>query len=685
MIKRNFSNFPVEILDVIFTYVRGAYEVDDLKQCVLVCKNWMLPAQRCLYSEVILPNIKVAKKIILALTDENSTYPGRFTQTLAYLGKQDIPHGIAASGISSFINLFPNLRHVYCQNNEVDYFSPVMKAHSEGKLKDMYSIGICPEQHIDIHDTCALLHKNTLQILNVREGYKNYAKSSLYDQLHLFPKVKKITLQTNKHSFYQCSEQITRYMPNIKALCYEIIEDTNINGLASYKPVDISLVAPQHSVKDLVIEGFCYENDNFLLYLMAKFPALRSIRLNEKRDWIIRQPELFRKIKSKHNNFTVPVLSKFMAFVEKCNFYNMNLFYTTLNVDEVLKSYWNLRNHKDMKLVGLTYAEGTNWNDPAEQQLTDGNELVNIDLEIDQSIDKKAAMLNYTSAGTNLPHLKLIENIGKDIDSLIVCIGPDKCMNIYYGQDDENVTLVHGGFLGHIIQHCTNLKKLQVYFSRILLFNCDNYSTINTCITELCLERVVVSENLFNDLSKLLPSLKRVQLKDIHYIDEEDEDEVDYFNTEINMPQTSFRFLYIKNHLLDGAYYSHYPSEILIKLTTSNGNNYYKYKSPVKIDIEESSLDCESDEEEFDEVEQERRPVFPLAIQIDEKDFNSGLADHQFANIHITCKSLNYLVVSLKKISPALSCCVLIPDKIGKLTDPMNEEEMREYYMLEDC
>ncbi|KAI7868684.1 uncharacterized protein EV154DRAFT_488096 [Mucor mucedo] len=682
--QRNFSNFPVEILDVIFGYVRGVYEVDGLKQCELVCKKWMLPAQRCLYSEVLLPNINSAKAIIVALTDDDTSSPGRFTQTLAYLGKYDIPHITAAAGIKSFIDIFPNLRHVYCQNDEVDYYSALIKAHGEGKLKDLNSIGTCPEQFIDKHDTCAMLHKNTLQILNVREGYRNFAKTSLYDQLHLFPKMRKLTLETNKHNFYQYSEHINGNMRDLKAVYYENIENADYNGLAPYETVDISKIIPRPGVKELVIEGFCYEDDNLLLYLMTKYPALNAIRINLKRDCVIRQPNLYKKIKSTHNNFSVPMLSKFMAFVVNCKYFTMDLLYTTLNVDEILKGFWDLRDLKETKLVGLTYAEGTNWQDPEEQRSVNGKALVNIALEVDQSIDKKAVMFNYASVGADLPHLRVVEKVGKNIDHLIVCLGPDKCLNVIYGQDVETITLVNGGFLGHILQHCTNLQKLQVYFSRILFYNSDEYPTINTCITELCLERVVVAENVLTEISKQLPSLKKLQLKDVHHVDEEDEDVIDYFNSEINMPQTSFRFLYVKNYIIDGAYYSHYPSKILIKLTTNNEDTYYKYESPVKIDIEESALDSDSDEEDADEVEQEKNPDFPLAAQIKEGDFNSGLGDHTFANIHITCKSVNYLVVSLKKISPALSCCVLLPDKSGNLAASMSEKKLREHYLQGD-
>lgn len=67
---------------------------------------------------------------------------------------------------------------------------------------------------------------------------------------------------------------------------------------------------------------------------------------------------------------------------------------------------------------------------------------------------------------------------------------------------------------------------------------------------------------------------------------------------------------------------------------------------------------------------------------IDEEYYNIGLLDDNCANLHVNCKSLNYLVVSLRKINPILSC---FTSKLDKDSDndinSMDEEEMRAYFM----
>jgi hypothetical protein len=58
------------------------------------------------------------------------------------------------------------------------------------------------------------------------------------------------------------------------------------------------------------------------------------------------------------------------------------------------------------------------------------------------------------------------------------------------------------------------------------------------------------------------------------------------------------------------------------------------------------------------------------------------LLDDNCADLHVNCKSLNYLVVSLRKINPIISCCTLKLDKDSDNDiDSMDEEEMRAYFI----
>lgn len=93
----------------------------------------------------------------------------------------------------------------------------------------------------------------------------------------------------------------------------------------------------------------------------------------------------------------------------------------------------------------------------------------------------------------------------------------------------------------------------------------------------------------------------------------------------------------------------------------------------------------DSDDEEYSADEEHIDLKIPHAIHVNEEDYNDGLDSHDFANTHITCKSLNYLVVSLKKISPALSCFVLLTEKADDALTSMDKEEVHAHFMKENC
>lgn len=105
--KHFFDDFPGEIITLIFDYVRSCSNISTLCQCELVCKSWMLPAQRSLYSRVELHSAKQVDIMISALTRNSSSCPGRFTRTLEYHGISDADDDQFYCWMSSFVNIFP--------------------------------------------------------------------------------------------------------------------------------------------------------------------------------------------------------------------------------------------------------------------------------------------------------------------------------------------------------------------------------------------------------------------------------------------------------------------------------------------------------------------------------------------------------------------------------------------------
>lgn len=82
----------------------------------------------------------------------------------------------------------------------------LIRAYGLEKWKGIESIGFCPMKFADIHDTCALLHRDTLTILNVHEGNENNVTSSFYMIKYTSAPAQEITFgneQTQFHSVYR--------------------------------------------------------------------------------------------------------------------------------------------------------------------------------------------------------------------------------------------------------------------------------------------------------------------------------------------------------------------------------------------------------------------------------------------------------------------------------------------------
>lgn len=494
--------------------------------------------------------------------------------------------------------------------------------------------------------------------------------SSLYEKLNLFPSVKHLYFGTNKHNFFESAEHVAKNMKNLVHLSFENLQGPIFYPLVPIKFIDLSLITPQPSIKQLVIQGISYESDNFLLYIMKKYPGLQNFKINPGKGLVMRHDLLMEKIKSEKNNFSVPILAKFMAFVSNCYIHSMDFFYTALSTDELLSYYWSLRDPDESKELIVVYSEGEEWLS-GELQPIDTDSLVHIRLDLDLPSRKKAVFLNYKPSKISLPHLKIIEKAGKDIDRLVVCIGPVKCINIIDDSSEDMVKIIDGYFFSHIIQHCFRLKTLHVMLARMLLFNSEQYEFINRSITELNLECVVISDAVLSQISRQIPNLRRLVLKDIHRLKKYNKYTDPNFNCVVDMASTSFRYLHVENYVLDGLSLHNYPTEILVKLTTEDSEIFYKYAPSGRIDY----FGKKSGEHEYD-----KNLIVTRAVQIDEENYYNGLRDFNCFNLHVICISLNYLVVSLEKVNPILSCSILIQDNNNGVSFS-SEEKMKSYYM----
>lgn len=675
--KYSLENFPGEILSVVFDLLRLNSNPRNLCQCQLVCKNWVLPAQHSLYTKIILRSVHQVETLISALSEESSSSPGRFTRTIEFHGNFEANDDQVSSWVNSFVDIFPQVEGIFPLKSNPQFYKAMIEAHNSGKWIQMRSFGTCPEESVDNHNICALLHKDTLSILNLHDGKAIAPEINLYNKLHLFPGLKKLYLETNSHSFFESVEHITENIQNLDLISYGNLMGTDFNTLTPYKPVDLMSVTPQPNIKVLEMHTVGFESDNFLLYIMAKFPELALLKINSDMVPIIRHDQLFEKIKSSMDNHSAETISKFMLYITKCQSYAVKMLYTTVKADEILNKYWEQLEVDGPRIVGISYTETSGWGNFEAQQEQNDTQM-HINMTYNQDSEDRIISLSYKSWNASLPHLEMLEKCGTGMDRLVFCLDPLKYANVSSGQNAQMIDMANGYFFSHIIENCTRLQSLYICHSRIEVFTSDQHFSINTCITDLTLERVYISQEILPQISKRLPCLKRLSLVDL-LTPNVVEDGTAKFNYDIDIPESSLRFFHLKNYSLEGASISHYPTKILLRLTTEDGELYYRHAPNGKIDFIKKNFPRsiqDSDDTETEQIVPVQLAEDSLACPTDENEYNEGLDNEKCANIHINCRSVNYLALSLERINPLLSCVVILVDiDTYKRMDSMNEEE----------
>lgn len=669
--KYGYGELPSEILDVIFKFIRLDENLVHLCQCVLVCKNWKLPAQRSLYSKICFTNPQAVRLIISANDIECKSFPGRFTRVIDYDGYLETRE-VQTSWINLFMDMFPHLRQIDLGKNDAWYYKALRNVFQQGKWTEMESIGTCSAESFDMHNACALLRRETLIFLDIYEGYNTKGLYSLYKKLDLFPNVKHLHFGTNKYSFFDTAENVQN-MQNLQHLSFENLEGTVFNSVAPVEYIDLSTITPQPNIKQLTLQGISYGNDNFLSYLMKKFPRLHYLKINPGRGMVVSHGPLMEKIKSEKNNFTVLVLAQFMAFVSKCYIHSIDFFYTTLKTEDILKAFWSLCNPKEIKQLVIAYSEGLEWLSSGAE-FDNSDSLVHIRLHVDSLTRKKAVALNYKFSKISLPHLRVIETNGAAIERLVIRFGPKKILSMIEDSDDKMLDMIEGYFFSHIIRHCVKLKTLHITLAHILILSPEFF--FNRSITNLELAYVGISDTVLSEISRRIPNLRRLVLKDIHLITNEGDYANPNFYSIFDMPLSSFRFLHIENYTLDGLSKNEYPTIILIKLTTVQGERFYKH-APIGEIIYTGRNTEETSSNEKNKL---KDTVYPRAIKIDGEEYYNGLGSKNCANLHVLCNSVNYLEVSLKKVNPLLACCIVSPDWENDACFE-DDTKQRSYYM----
>jgi hypothetical protein len=152
------------------------------------------------------------------------------------------------------------------------------------------------------------------------------------------------------------------------------------------------------------------------------------------------------------------------------------------------------------------------------------------------------------------PHLALLEEIGQTLKRLDFSMKKTKDVSTrekWRVQNGFVNDMVKGYYLDHIIQHCPNLKHLQLNYA--MIFHCNSLANTIWNIKYLCLQRCFVKLEIFRKISSQIPTLDVLSLKYCHVATDENPLKEEESLYSLNMPYTSIGSLalYIarRNHM----------------------------------------------------------------------------------------------------------------------------------------
>lgn len=452
------KNLPTEVLDQIFsrlkldTIFNEAVDKKTIGQCVLICKQWKIPAQRVYFSTIRLETQKQTDRLIQALKNSKSS-PGVFIHKviyelykrheenshISYYGSyededEEVRH---SDNIKSFVDLFPELQYMIWEHRPTrDFYGIFTQALILSKLTKLKRINHPRARgHLDLYMNCAMAARHSITSMEIH-GTDDINNSDPYsrlsNRLDLFPLLEVLDIRDSLDKFIENMEYYTTCQSTVKSIIYNtrpIVETV-------MPAVDLSLIKPQPQINFLSMFSLAFRNDDSLRYFMKTFPQLNTFRVN-RAFTIMKRMEFFVEVLvSTHRNFSPNVLGQFLAFIKKIPNHTVYHLYSSASVVDILKSFWKYlsttaaTSTTTKKSLTLSYADETNYD---EDYFGGTENTVNIRMECEQDQYQQPyhPEFRYNGAGGQLLHLQVLEEIGDQLKELCIFnIGGYKMNNV---------------------------------------------------------------------------------------------------------------------------------------------------------------------------------------------------------------------------------------------------------------
>jgi hypothetical protein len=582
VIMRSWGNLPEEILQLIFESngksfykLSSGIQQEDIYQCMRVCKNWKLPAQHVGYYMVVFTNEASLLKLVRAFSNSKDS-PGHFVKHLGmyYHGKKSF-RDTCIRYLDSLATLLPRVEYLDLPNTNPDFYSKLIDIHSNSNWKSLKYWGHPDQDCLDLYATCALLYKDTVNNLLMCDKpwvgeasdnslyYGQYRR--LYNKLDQFSSIEDLYFRRHSNDSVEQFDSVFIKVPKVKILNIGIYPVADRVVPRSNQPtIDLSLVAPQPSVESFDLSSAMYD-DNSLLYIMHKFPSVKSLHINTERDEFDEDDYIHSKLISTDSNITAATLAKFIDFTTATQHYSVDINLKCRVIADALLEYSEGRGANAFGPLVLKYVAHSS------EQLRNAENENSAELLLRKTQFweyKNGITIHYNAKGHQLPHLYAIERCGQFVEVLIIQMDADnvKLKQISKETNRDAYNLATGYYLDHIFLHCPKLKRL--YLENSEFVHCNPNITQSKSITHLHLNKVTFGSDMFPELSARLPSLKYLEMINCQSFSLLMSNTHDGF---VDMGYTSFDSIYMKY-----TYSNLIMEYFFVKISTEKGEKYFK-------------------------------------------------------------------------------------------------------------
>lgn len=521
------KDLPVEILCDIFSHLKrkivGVKSSDDIKivklagqdvfECQLVCKKWMLPAQQIIYKEIYLKGLEQLHHFTHLMTNSKTPPPSLMTEAILIDPQNDIV--FFASFFMALSLLCPGVKIIHSVQVPSNYFwSVLMRERYEGNLE---KLEVVPP--VNTTKLACILHYElaawslyeTLTHLHVFDWLPIPGKN--ITRLGFFANLK--TLKLNLEDFryiYGLDKAIHDRLESID-IDLELKEGTTLPN--PDRPVNLANVEAFPNVKKLTAKHMV-TNDTVVSYLMRMLPGLKDLIIFFAAKDDLEQSEVG---KPRLKPLSTKVGIQFLEYLNKIS----NALIDNVHVQDPLailvgfyeKSLDSLEIEYDIEPQGGEIYGFNSYfrliaRDATSHVGRNDCEWAPIAPVNDKTRFKTIVAFEVKEETEIMPHMELVEYFGHDLKSLTLDFGENSV------EDKRNLneeSASNGQYLNHIIQHCPQLKNLTL--TNTNLENCNFDIQPETRFLDCgdwSLKVASIECEVLRGLTKYVPKLNKLEL-----------------------------------------------------------------------------------------------------------------------------------------------------------------------------